>query len=245
MQTMDTGAMITETLSSLAASLMGLVYDNTCPVCRSRADRYTYFPICATCFESATGYQGPSCRQCARPFVSRYSEICGDCLSTPPPFQRSLSYGLYEGVLMQAIHLIKFGGIRRLAAPLAARLASLDLPHEADAIVPVPMTIRGLRKRGFNQAALMGHGLGRLKGIPLRLGLLEKIKEIPPQVGLNRAARLRNVKGAFMATKDAQGLNIILMDDVITTGATVRECALALKKAGAANITALSIARTY
>jgi ComF family protein len=194
---------------------------------------------------SATGYSGPACRHCARPFASRYSDTCGDCLSDEPPFERAISYGLYEGVLMEAIHLMKFRGARRLSRPLSGMLSGLDLSRDADIIVPVPMTGAGLKKRGFNQSALVAKALGRARDIPLRLDLLLKIRETPPQLGLSRRARLRNLRGAFSAEPGVKGLNVIVLDDVITTGATMRECASALKKSGATEVTALSIARTY
>lgn len=232
-------------ISSLAAGLAGLVYNNRCPACGLWADSARTFPICRTCMDSATGYTGPACNCCAKPFASRYSRTCGDCLSTPPEFERAMSFGLYEGTLMAAIHAMKFGSARRLATPLALKLATLELPVEVDAMVPVPMTRRSLRGRGFNQSALMARELAGLKGIPLMLHMLEKIRETAPQLGLSRRLRMKNLKGAFLADDRATGLSILLVDDVITTGATVRECARALKHAGAAAVTALSLARTY
>jgi ComF family protein len=156
-----------------------------------------------------------------------------------------MSYGLYEGALMEAIHLLKFRGTRRLARPLSTMISGLDLPEDADVIMPVPMTRTALVKRGFNQSALVAAGVGRERGISLRLDLLHKIKETPPQLGLSRRARLSNLRGAFSAEPGVKGLRVIVLDDVITTGATMRECARALKRAGAAEITALSSARTY
>ena len=107
------------------------------------------------------------------------------------------------------------------------------------------MTGRGLRTRGFNQSALMAGVLSRSNGIPLRLDMLHKIKDTPPQVGLSRAARMRNLRGAFRAKAGVKEMSVVLIDDVITTGATMRECAKALKKAGATEVIAVSLARTY
>jgi len=225
--------------------MAGLVYDNQCPSCGLPGDSIALFPICSRCMASVTGYRGPACLRCAKPFASRYSDTCGDCLSDTPAFDRALSYGLYEGVLMEAIHLMKFKGVRRLASPLSAMISSLDLPGDADIIMPVPMTRGGLIRRGFNQSALVARALGKARGIPLRLDVLLKTRETPPQLGLSRRARLRNLRGAFRAEPGVRGLNVIVLDDVITTGATMRECAKALKKEGAAGVTAISIARTY
>lgn len=232
-------------LSRVTASIAGLVYDNTCPVCQLRSDTISTFPVCSSCFGSLSSYDGPACKVCAKPFVSRYSDICGDCLSDEPAFAGAISYGLYEGVLKKSINQLKFHSVRRLARPLARMLTSLSLPEDMDTIVPVPMTRDGLRRRGYNQSALMAAALGKLSGRKARLDLLHKIKDTPPQVGLSRTVRLKNLRGAFSASDKAKGLNIVVLDDVITTGATMRECANALRKAGAASVTALSLARTY
>jgi len=232
-------------LGRLAARLLGLVYNNRCPSCGKRADSLSTFPLCRACISSVSGYHGPACRQCAKPFASRYSHTCGDCLSDPPAFDRALSYGLYEGILMESVNLMKFRGARRLARRFGHMLSTLDIPGDADMILPVPMTGAALRKRGFNQSALMADTLGQETGVPLRLHMLRKVKETPPQVGLSRLARMKNLRGAFRAEPGVKGLRIIILDDVITTGATMRECAMALRKAGAAEVIALSIARTY
>ena len=244
---MDKGTLVHNqfSLGRLLARLLGLVYDNTCPSCEQLADSLSTFPLCRACISSATGYHGPACRQCAKPFASRFSHTCGDCLSDPPAFDRALSYGLYEGVLMESVHLMKFKGARRLARRFGLMLSSLDIPLDADMVLPVPMTGAALINRGFNQSALMAEALGRQTGIPFRLHLLHKVKETPPQVGLSRSARMKNMRGAFRAEPDVEGMRIIILDDVITTGATMRECARALKNTGAVEVTALSIARTY
>jgi len=234
-----------KTISRLSASLLGLFYDNKCPACGHSADSIAAFPICSACMAGVSGYQGPCCNMCARPFASRYSMTCGDCLSDPPPFERAMSFSLYEGTLMEAIHLMKFKGARQIARQLSGMLSGLDLPPGADAIVPVPMTRAGLIKRGFNQSALVAAEQSRSRGIPLRLDLLYKVKETPPQLGLTKKARQKNLRGAFRADHAVKGMHVIVLDDVITTGATMRECARALKKAGASEVTALSIARTY
>ncbi len=231
--------------SRFLALLASMVYDSRCPVCDGKVGRVRTFPICCSCMDLARRYTGPACRLCAKPFASKYSDTCGDCLSTPPVLEGAMAYGLYTDPLVSAIHAMKFGGNRRLAVPLAQKLATMKLPQDINVIIPVPMAGGRLRHRGFNQSALMARELARLKGIPFKLHMLEKVRETAPQVGLSRRLRMNNLKGAFMAHSSVGGMSVLLLDDVITTGSTVRECAGALRRAGAASVTALSLARTY
>jgi ComF family protein len=163
-----------------------------------------------------------------------------ECLREPPVFKRVLFYGLYEGALMEAIRLLKFSSIKRLARPLGELLAGLELP-EADLIVPVPLEKASLKERGFNQTLLIADALSKRCGVPLGTGVLFKIRKTPPQVGLSREERLKNLRGAFRAN-DLKGKKVILIDDVITTGATCTECSRALYRAGAKEVTAVVLA---
>jgi len=160
-----------------------------------------------------------------------------------PPFSKVFTYGLFEGALVEAIHQFKFHGIKRLSGPLSDLLLTIDIP-EADGCVPVPLSIQGLRERGFNQSLLLARNISRQKGIPLFMDVLHKRKETPPQLGLSASERRSNLKGAFQAMKSVQGKRLLLIDDVITTGSTVAECAKQLLKAGARQVTVLSIARS-
>jgi competence protein ComFC len=159
-----------------------------------------------------------------------------------PPYTRVIAYGLYEGVLKEAINRFKFYGLRRLSRPLGGLLPNLPIP-ESDAIVPVPLTAKGLRQRGFNQSLLTAQVVSKKTGIPLNIDTLMKIKETPPQVGLSASERHTNLAGAFKAKGDLKGGRILLVDDVVTTGATAAACSKALLKAGAKEITVLTIAR--
>jgi ComF family protein len=159
-----------------------------------------------------------------------------------PPYARVIAYGLYEGVLKEAISRFKFYGLRRLSRPLGGLLPNLPIP-EADAIVPVPLTAKGLRQRGFNQSLLIARVVSKKTGIPLNIDTLFKIKETPPQVGLSASERHKNLAGAFEVKGDLKGKRILLVDDVVTTGATAAACSKALLKAGAQEINVLTIAR--
>jgi ComF family protein len=160
------------------------------------------------------------------------------------PFERVLYYGKYDGVLKEAIHQYKFNKVRRLSKPLAMLLQELPFP-DSDAIVVVPLHTKRLREREFNQTALLGRYLSKKIKIPLLLDALIKIKETRPQTGLSSEERLRNLKNAFVARDIVKGLNLLLIDDVITTGTTIKECSKALQKAGARGITVLALARAF
>ena len=188
-------------------------------------------------------YTGPACIVCGLPVVSDVASHCESCLKTPPFFSKAVCYGIYEGALRETVHLLKFKGVKRLARPVAELLAELPLPA-ADGIVPVPLHSSRLREREFNQTALIGAHLSKLLGVPLLHDVLEKVRGTAPQTDVTGKERLKNVKNAFAAVSDMEGRRIIILDDVITTGATVNECARVLRIAGAGSVTALALARS-
>lgn len=227
----------------LIARTLQIFYPSICPLCERTSDTLYYAPLCTSCWNTIKRYTGPSCRICAMPFTSSYSSICGKCLEMKPPFSEVLTYGVFEGALVEAIHQFKFHGIKRLSRPLSDLLLTIDIP-ESDGCVPVPLSIQGLRERGFNQSLLLARNIARQKKIPLSMDVLHKRKETPPQLGLSASKRRSNLKGAFQAIKSVQGKRLLLVDDVITTGSTVAECAKQLLKAGARQVIVLSIARS-
>lgn len=223
--------------------LLGLLFPQHCPVCNKDAHASSSLPLCTDCWNGIVRYTGPGCRRCGLPTVSVHTDLCQACLTDPPPFTHAISYGIYAGTLKEAIHLLKFNKHRRLAKPLAGLLADLDLPM-ADILVPVPIHLNQLRTREFNQTALIARQLSKITGIPLMIDGLSKVKETAAQIDVDRNERLRNLKKAFAASGRVNGKRILLVDDVITTGATVRECAKALMKAGAASVSAIALARS-
>lgn len=176
------------------------------------------------------------------PFTSEYAGICSQCLKKAPPFSRVINYSLYDGVLAEAINHLKFHGLKRLAKPLGKLLLDFDLSG-MDSVVPVPLSIKRLRERGFNQSLLLARVISREKKLPLLIDILFKKKETPPQTGLSGKERLLNLKNAFVVKRDIRGLRLLLVDDVMTTGATVTECSKQLMKAGAKEVTVLTLAR--
>jgi len=229
---------------ALTSKILNILYPSKCPVCGSTSDVFGHSPICALCWSKIKRYTGPSCRTCAMPFSSEYSMICGHCMKKAPPFSRVINYGLYEGVLAEAINLLKFHGLKRLSKPLGRLLLSLpDLP-EMDGIAPVPLNIKRLRERGFNQSLLIAKVISKVKGVPLLMDILLKKKETPPQIGLSAKERLLNLKNSFEVKGNIKGLRLFLVDDVMTTGATVTECSKEIMKAGAKEVIVLTLARS-
>lgn len=222
---------------------LNILFPETCPICKMPAKSHSTAPICADCWQTVSPYGGPVCRRCGKPLVSGVSTTCGECLQDEPSFVYARSFGLYEGILRKAINLLKYHNVKRLSKPLSAIILSLKIPA-ADAVIPVPLHENRLRQREFNQSALLAKHIGKSLGIEVILNRLVKIKDTMPQVGLRSQDRRKNIKKAFEVrrTELIEGKNIILIDDVITTGATVRECSRVLKKAGAENIYVTTLA---
>lgn len=227
----------------LKSILLSLLFPSICPICGNRSESIELSPLCIGCWAGIERYSGPSCCVCAKPLISEYAQVCGDCVSDPPPFSSVIIYGIYSDSLATAINLMKFSGIKRLSRPLARLLIELDIP-DADVIIPVPMTKRSLLKRGFNQSLLIAKEVSIKKGIPLDIDSLQKAKETLPQVGLGAEERVKNIKNAFSVKGDLKGKRVLLVDDVMTTGATMRECSKTLLKAGAVEVKGLVLART-
>jgi ComF family protein len=158
-------------------------------------------------------------------------------------FDEAYCYGAYEGTLRKLIHLLKYSGMRKLAHPLGGLLAdALPRDKQFDAVTAVPLHWRRRWQRGFNQSELLGKAIARRRGIPV-IHALRRGWSTPAQAGLSNAQRRENVAGAFRARRRVAGMRILLVDDVMTTGATAGACARALKKAGAKSVSLLALAR--
>ena len=186
------------------------------------------------------------CSSCRTPFQNAFpldaNGRCALCRSGLRGFDAAYSFGAYEGVLRELIHLYKYGRVKTLAWPLSGLLAQALPRDEAfDAAVPVPLYWRRRLQRGFNQAELLARGLSRRTGIPV-VRALGRLRPTPAQAGLSNSARRQNVSRAFRA-HGVQGTRILLIDDVMTTGATAASCAAALKQAGARRVSLLTVAR--
>lgn len=206
--------------------------------------------MCQPCLRSpeplSAGHFCATCRTAfANPFPLDESGRCALCRAGVQGFDAAYSFGAYEGRLRELIHLFKFEGVRTLAAPLAAFLAAACPRDErVDALVPMPLHWRRRWQRGFNQAGLLAAELGRRLGIPV-LGAVRRVRATAPQSGLTNARRRANVARAFLPSRRCalRGLRLLLVDDVLTTGATAAACSRALRSAGAAYVAVLTLAR--
>jgi len=201
--------------------------------------------ICRNCMEKIVPAAESQCRSCGK-FIPDGIETCGSCLLRPPPYLRHLSYAAYEETLREAIILYKYGEVEPLKyflSGLYLEIIKNRLAPVFDAVVPVPADRR--RRHGFQPVRAMGRVLASRLGTDFLPGLLLKRKSTPPQVGLTQAQRKSNLDGAFIlaAGERPSGLHVLLIDDVTTTGTTIKKCATVLKKSGA-RVTALTLAQS-
>ncbi len=226
----------------LIPKFINFLYPSKCPSCGKEPDAFMTAPFCSACWSGIEKYTGPSCRICATPFTSEDAVVCAECMKTPPHFAKAMSFGLFDGTLAMAIHFFKFQRIKRLHRPLGDLLPDFDMAG-IDALMPVPLSVRGLRERGFNQSLLLAKTLSDRTKIPLIMDGLLKETETVPQIGLSRNERRLNLKGAFRTGRKFNRMRLLLVDDVMTTCSTANECSKELLRAGAAEVIVLTLAR--
>jgi ComF family protein len=211
--------------------------------------------FCRDCRSAVTPVESPLCPRCGIMFPSRVGpdHLCGRCLAQAPPFHMARAALVYDRSAVDIIHCYKYRGKTRLAAPLATLLwRTFDRCWDGrtvDLVLPVPLHRRRLRRRGFNQSDLLLRAWRRHAYAsavpPIRTGVLERTRTAAPQAGLSRRERESNIRGVFAVRHPEQvdGRHILLVDDVITTGATAGECARVLLASGAARVDVLALAR--
>jgi ComF family protein len=207
--------------------------------------------LCPACWSKLSFIAPPYCERLGIPFA--YDPGPGvlsmEAIADPPAYYRARAAVRFDDVARTLVHALKYGD-RLDLAPMMGRwmaTAGRSLTAEADAIIPVPLHWRRYWARRFNQSALLAEAIAKASQVPLVLGALRRVKATPQQVGLSQSARALNVQGAFRVSPSGKaavaGRRLILVDDVITTGATVDACARALLRAGAAEVNVLTFAR--
>jgi ComF family protein len=246
----------TSTLDSLSTVL----FPADCRVCGLPLAGFTVLPVCPSCWNDLPSQTGALCACCgeavdSKPDLPR-DTLCRPCRVAPPDFQKAVAHGVYQGKLRTLLHLLKYDGMEPLAKRLGALLAEqvLEIPNLPEDLlaVPVPLYRQKRRARGFNQSELLARGLlaalrRRRPELHVQLvsALLVRKRATESQAGLNPHERRENVRGAFAVPRpDAvKERNVLLIDDIYTTGATARACSQALRRAGAASILVATVAR--
>jgi ComF family protein len=227
--------------------VLAVVFPARCPACARPLDRPRRGPLCEPCWSGLARHRGAACG-CGAPLGTGLP-ACGRCRRGLSPFAAGASLGPYEGVLRVAVHELKYRARRRVAGRISDAMmgeASVrSVLAGAEALVPVPLHPRRQRKRGFNQSELLADALGRRAGIVVAAQALVRRQDTRSQTGLSAAARRANVRGAFAVRRRAQvaGRTVVLVDDVLTTGATASACAQVLRAAGAREVRLLTAAR--
>lgn len=233
-----------------AAALLNLLFPPQCLSCDALVGAHG--TLCMDCWRGVHFIAPPCCACCGLPFEFDIGEgaMCGECLREAPPFARARAALRYDDHSRALITKFKYADQTLLAPIYGKWLASAgrELIAASDVIVPVPLYYWRFVGRRYNQAALIAQALARHSSLPVLPDALLRTRHTQPQAGLTRAQRLDNVKGAFEANPrragDIHGKGVLLIDDVMTTGATIRQCARALTAAGAASVNVLTLART-
>jgi ComF family protein len=208
--------------------------------------------FCPTCFSELPFIRGPVCARCGSPLsIENYQQpdICGECLVFPPPFISAISLGFYGGSLQKSIELLKYRNQRSIARPLGHLLSIVSetwiKSHAIDVILPIPLHKKRIRERGYNQSALIARAMGSYTGLPVEIDSLIRVRNTMPQVSLRINEREKNVKGAFKVRdpERIKGKRVLLLDDVITTGSTIKEATKSLISSGIEEVFVITIAR--
>ncbi len=235
-------------------ALVSIIFPSGCRICNALLVDSRRVPICQECLASFERVPAAACKICGRPLASlahkeQQLPLCPACQEKTYAFDYARSFAIYNGPLVRAILLLKFEQIEPLGVWFAERLAEL-VQNEAeklatDVIVPVPLHRQRERERGYNQAALMSKPLAKRLRLPHKALLLMRTRARPDKQILSLEERWESVRGAFATRPGSQidNLRVLLVDDVLTTGATLDACARALRDAGAKSVVALTVAR--
>jgi len=241
-------------LKSALDALASVLFAGPCRVCGEALTNASRIPICESCLSGFDVIVPPVCACCGRPFSSALAAeaaqpLCRLCRVNFYAFDRARSFAVYSDALFEAVLLLKYEAVARLGDWFAARLAAMISREagewRADVVVPVPLDRARRRERGYNQAELIARPLAKRLKLPIEPRMLVRTKARPPQLLLSRSERWKSVRGAYATNEGVHvdNLRILLVDDVLTTGATLDACSRLLKKAGAAAVLGVTVAR--
>ena len=235
-------------LRSAAAHLVDFALPPRCPGCGAITGEMHRF--CLQCWQSIEWLADPGCARCGLPFAfpQEAGAQCASCLADPPRFDRLRAAVAYGEVARRVALKLKYGGKPGVADTLASFMQrQMHVFGEPLLLVPVPLHRWRIWRRGYNQAALIASALARRTGHPAELDVLRRVKHTPQLRGMGRSERMRAMRGAFAVREGSharlQGRNVVLIDDVYTSGATANACAAALRRAGADAVNILCWAR--
>lgn len=237
------------TQSSLADALIDLALPPLCLNCDAPVSRNQ--SLCPDCWKAISFISDPCCQRCGLPFEVpvEAGTLCTDCLTDPPEYTAGRSVFLYDDASKQMILKFKHGDQLHPATAMGEWLAKAasDFMPQMEVIIPVPLHFWRLWRRRYNQAALLAQKISQLIGKPVALQALQRVKATHSQGHHNRAERHQNMRHAFRVNParrgQIEGKNVLLVDDVLTTGATLNECCRTLQKAGARAIYVVTLAR--
>ncbi len=235
-------------VARLAQAALDTLYPPTCLACRAATDLHG--ALCPRCWSAIRFIERPFCERLGTPFEQDLGQglISPQAMADPPAFARARAVARFEdGPARTLAHRLKYSDRAELARPIARWMAraGADVLADADLLAPVPLHALRLWRRRFNQAAALAAEVSRQTGKSCDLSALQRVKATKSQIGLTRAQRAENVQGAFRAAAGAslRGLNVVLIDDVLTSGATANAASRALLRAGAKRVDVLVFAR--
>ena len=237
-------------MRELLRGLLDLALPRVCARCGAAACDRT--PLCPPCFAALPRVAAHSCARCQQVPGCAHGRLCSGCAARPSPLAACIAGAWFLGEVERWIRRFKYParGLSRLdpSAPAVARALLREAARHApdspvDRVIPIPLHARALRRRGFNPALLLAREAAHSAGAPIAPVALQRVRDTPSQTGLDRAGRRRNVRRAFRAREPQTG-RIWLVDDVVTTGATLEEAARALRRAGATEVIGVCAART-
>ena len=238
-------------MTAVLTALAELLFPSLCLSCGQILPERGGYPFCSDCYSGIRFITAPLCPVCGIPYAAEESpdHTCGDCLLNKRNVGAARSLGVYKSVLLDAIHAFKYGGNLTLGERLGRLMAEHDYPsfriRDYSLILPVPLHPRRLRQRGFNQAVILAREISRRHDVAMDFRTLRRIVDTESQAGLKKEERRSNIMKAFSIAdpERIRGQNILLVDDVYTTGSTLGECAKTLLKGGAEAVGALTLAR--